>query len=422
MGMVTRAKKRTLEDRISTLPDGVLGDIVSLLPTEDGARTQVLSSRWRHLWRSAPLNLDLRDDPAGRGILPSDISRVLSAHPGPGRRFVMPPHRYGMGYPTMTTLDGWFRSPALGNLQELEFRDSMLPPSVHRLSRTLCVALFSRISFPPDRTPLHWPLLKQLTLSNVGILEGSLHALLSGCPVLESLLLLRNGCFRRLQIVSSSLRSIGVRSGDYGNKLRELVIEDAPCLERLLYFGGDVNISVISAPRLAILGNLFEGFPRLQFGATVFQGSTIVSMSAVVRSVKVLALCDAKLCLDAVLNLMQCFPHLQKLYIKITRVCGKDWCTYRKLNNTLDIGLRKIVIRNYRGNKSHINLARFFVSNARGLESMRFEIDGANVSTTWIQRQQRLLCIKNNASGAQFDFVSPNILTGSNDTNGTFLW
>ena len=71
------------------------------------------------------------------------------------------------------------------------------------------------------------------------------------------------------------------------------------------------------------------------------------------------------------------------------------------------------MIRNYRGNKSHINLPRFFVSNARGLESMRFEIDGENVSTTWIQRQQRLLCIKNNASGAQFDFVSPNILTGS---------
>jgi hypothetical protein len=44
MGVVTRAKKRRLKeverhaDRISRLPDGVLGDI-SLLPTKDCART-----------------------------------------------------------------------------------------------------------------------------------------------------------------------------------------------------------------------------------------------------------------------------------------------------------------------------------------------------------------------------------------------
>lgn len=40
-------------------------------------------------------------------------------------------------------------------------------------------------------------------------------------------------------------------------------------------------------------------------------------MSAVVPSVKVLALSDVKLCLDSVINIMQCFPHLQNLYIKV---------------------------------------------------------------------------------------------------------
>jgi hypothetical protein len=60
-----------------------------------------------------------------------------------------------------------------------------------------------------------------------------------------------------------------------GIRLQQLVIEDAPCLERLLYFGRtEMNISVISAPRLAILGKLFDGFPRLRFGATVFQVRT----------------------------------------------------------------------------------------------------------------------------------------------------
>jgi hypothetical protein len=63
---------------------------------------------------------------------------------------------------------------------------------------------------------------------------------------------------------------------------------------------------------------------------------------------------------------------------------------------------------------TYINLASFFVSNARVLESMRFEIERRNVSTKWIGRQHRLLQIKKRAPrGAQFDFVSPNILTGS---------
>ena len=82
------------------------------------------------------------------------------------------------------------------------------------------------------------------------------------------------------------------------------------------------------------------------------------------------------------------------------------WCRkYKNLVGTLDIRLKKIVLLRYRGNKSHVNFAKFFVLNARVLESMVFEKEGM-ISNEWTEKQHSLLQTKNRASrGAQFDFV-----------------
>ncbi|CAL5077802.1 unnamed protein product [Urochloa decumbens] len=430
MAMVPGTKRRRLgeddeeelvEDRISRLPDGVLGDIVSLLPTKDGARTQVLSSRWRHLWRAAPLNFDLSGHPA------ADVSRILAAHPGPCRRFSFNMFRVNYNeYSTVkANLDSWLLSPSLNNLQELEFLlgtldnpPPLLPAPVRRFSPTLRVATFERCSFPDSA--LHLPLLQQLSLVRVRISETSLHALLAGCSVLESLLLVNNnGFLPRLQIVSASLRSIGVASRLGDDRLKQLIIEDAPCLERLLFFetseivfqDSGMDISVISAPRLRILGGISSKLPRLQFGTTTFQGASMVSLTTVVHSVKVLALSYVTLSLDVVIDLIKCFPCLEKLYIQTDELGEKNtWCRkYQNLIGTFDIRLKKIVVSCYRGNKSHVNFAKFFVSNAPVLESMRFEIQDRNINCVWIERQHRLLQIENRASrDAQFYFVSRN--------------
>ncbi|CAL5004448.1 unnamed protein product [Urochloa decumbens] len=418
-----------LVDRISHLPDGILGDIVSFLPSKDGARTQVLSSRWRPIWRSAPLNLDLIGlDFTGKRLRAGDVSRILSAHQGPGRRFCTGYALYDRGDGS-AALDRWLQSSALDKLQELKFHRGVssqhppppLPASVDRFSSTLRAASIGGCSFPEGNgvSPLQLPLLKQLSLLDVRISETSLYALLAACPALQSLLLTSiMGC-SRVQIVSPNLRSIGLRHGCTNTDLQELIIEDAPCLERLIcyenHLGKIATVSVISAPKLHVFAPLFrrslgEIDGSIQFGMTVFQRFGILSLTMVVHSVKVLALTQRDLCLDMVINFLKCFPCLEKLYIKTTGGSREKntWCRkYKDLIGTIEIRLKKIVLAYYRGNTSHVNFAKFFVLNARMLQSMRLELIALNPSSAWIERQHGLIQIKDKASrDAQFDFVA----------------
>ncbi|MED6185825.1 hypothetical protein PIB30_060792 [Stylosanthes scabra] len=54
-------KRRNQRDVISTLPDEILCQILSLLPTRTSMATSLLSRRWRYLWRNVQV-LDLNDD------------------------------------------------------------------------------------------------------------------------------------------------------------------------------------------------------------------------------------------------------------------------------------------------------------------------------------------------------------------------
>uniref|UniRef100_A0A452ZJ24 F-box/LRR-repeat protein 15/At3g58940/PEG3-like LRR domain-containing protein n=1 Tax=Aegilops tauschii subsp. strangulata TaxID=200361 RepID=A0A452ZJ24_AEGTS len=222
-------------------------EIVSLLPTKEGARTQTLASRWSHLWRTAPLNLDCRDLPADDdGIL---LGAFLSAHEGPVHRLCLPSRHLR---DRAAAVDGWLRSPTLDNLQALEFYLD---------------------------TPL-----QKLELVEAKISEGSLASLItSGCPALESLLLKTCGSFhiRGLRINSPTLKFIGVFS-----MFVELIIEDAPSLERLLHIILHVKmrLTVTSAPKLEMLGYISEyADSKMTFGSTSIQVAIYVSCIAFSR-------------------------------------------------------------------------------------------------------------------------------------------
>ncbi|KAF6989828.1 hypothetical protein CFC21_007116 [Triticum aestivum] len=218
---VKKVKRKGI-DLISDLPDETLCTIISFLRTDDAVRTSALSRRWRHLWRSAPINLDTAHIP---GFCPEQIevvTQILSEHQGPICRL----HLNSLYF---ADLDGWFRSPALANLQEFDIYvakfDDVLPLSVLRFAPTLRVARIAHCSFFEDEeVPVfNFPRLKTLVLGFLSVYEGTLHSILSGCPVLEGLLLDSCDGFRRLVINSPTLRSVGV-CDDTGS-LSEIVIE-----------------------------------------------------------------------------------------------------------------------------------------------------------------------------------------------------
>jgi hypothetical protein len=280
------------EDPISNLPDDLLVKIVSLLPTKDGARTQILASRWRHLWRSAPLNLDSDGLASYRVDLAPVVSHILSSHPGPGRRFCVCRHHLRQSR-AAASVDAWLRSPALDNLQELDYTFFEQPPaSFFRFSRSLRALTIGCCSLPDDTIPgpLRFPLLKHLGLEDVTISERSVQSLIDGCPAMESLLIHACFGFRRVRIINSlTIRSIGVLDQtSYAEsdlvRLQELVIDNAPRLERLVRndVENGLHVSVVAAPKLQAIGFLSDGYKfseqcypdhlyRLELGSTVIQ-------------------------------------------------------------------------------------------------------------------------------------------------------
>jgi hypothetical protein len=148
-----------------------------------------------------------------------------------------------------------------------------LPPSVLLCASTVVLVGISFCDFPKEIPPwVSFPLLKELYLRCVSISEDVFHGVLSSCPVLESLYLQSTGdvgCFR---ISSPTLRSLGLCK--CFSIQGELIIEDAPCLERLILpqpgEGGD-TIRVIRAPKLQILGRLSGRISEIEIANLVFK-------------------------------------------------------------------------------------------------------------------------------------------------------
>ena len=259
------------EDRVGRLPDAILRNIVSRLPTKDAARTAVLSSRWRHLWTSIPLVLH---DGAG-GLAPDAAAAALASHPSPVRSARIAASQDPEAVASV------FASLAARGVEDLLVVVNASWPVEWRVpSDVLACAALGRLWIGlcqfPDTSGVAPAL---LSLRELGIVRSSvpdrdLHAVIPRCPVLETLAFaLTQDYPRYVHIWSESLRCVVI----WKSMLREVHLDDAPNVDRLLVepiADAATHIKIIKAPKLKILGYFDVGLHQLKIGNTVIKVRT----------------------------------------------------------------------------------------------------------------------------------------------------
>lgn len=376
-------------DRISHLSDVVLVDIISRLPAKDAARTAALASRWRRLWRSAPLTLVdshllpgggeaeqfIIGAPSPRAVTAA-VSRVLSAHPGPFRcvhltRTIMEEHQGEMAR--------WLDILVAKGVQELVFVNRPWPTDL-RLPTTIfsCFSL-TRLYLGVWRLPdtaavprsARFPNLRELGLC---------------MTVMED----RDLAFTVLEFISHSLRCLQLAF----TVLEFIDVVDAPRLERLFQWetvptdelrtnnGRSIrnrssSIRIGRAPNLRVLGYLQPGEQELGITNTVIVAGT---KDSIVPSVQILAIevqFGLRNAVKKVPGFLRCFPNLETLHVQSRRIPEestgkvnlKFWQEGGPIKCVLQ-SLKKVFFYEFRGSRSEIAFLKFIAEKGRVLEQM----------------------------------------------------
>ncbi|KAE8810947.1 hypothetical protein D1007_12302 [Hordeum vulgare] len=182
--------------------------------------------------------------------------------------------KFNSNYKAEPKFHKWFLSPALDQLEELNFgsgHQHLLPPFDLCLTPTLHRAMFVECFSPKinDMHVLHLPKLKHLELIAVSISKDDLEPLLRNCTSLEYLRLQVMFGFSGLHIAMMNLHMIYVHGWCHNTMsvgvFHDMVIENAPFLERLFVLEkeGPARIRVIDSTKLTVLGYLCVEFSKI---------------------------------------------------------------------------------------------------------------------------------------------------------------
>ncbi|CAM0874491.1 unnamed protein product [Alopecurus aequalis] len=416
-------------DRLSRLPDALLGNIVSRLPVKDAACTAALSRRWRGIWRSTPLVL------ADGHLFPdtSAVSCVLAEHPGPFRCVYLTSCDMEEFHGLLT---GWLQTVADKGIQELVLVNRRWPLDLVLPSTFLRMATLTRLYLGlwkfPDTTDLPraslFPNLRELGLCSVLMESKDLDFILDRSPVLETLCVEGNLFQLRLHLVSQSLRCVQIIGS-----FEEIFVVNAPRLERLILSEGNPDgscskVKIGHSPKLHFLGflELDPANHLLKIGNTIIKAGTRVSPRSMVPSVRILAMevqFDVRNDVKMIPSFLRCFPNVETLHIK----SGKTYQSTGKLNlkfwhesGTIECirsRIKRLVFRDFRWGRSELAFLKYLFESALVLEDVVILMPAAFTSLEEVYSRGNTLGSMKRASEA-----SPSVLvTFSSDPQGDYF-
>ncbi|XP_010512937.1 PREDICTED: putative F-box protein At1g49610 [Camelina sativa] len=181
--------KEDVVDSISSLPDEILQHILSFIPTRFAIRTTVLSRRWRHVWSNTPcLSFDRHN------LNADSINKTLDCYTSQRMMSFM---LCTSVFDNLACIERWIEFAVSRKVQDLSLKITpgifytsyKIPDSFYTNSsvKQLSVELSLDILIP--RCPVSWTSLQSLSLNSRNLSDESVANILSGCPVLESLML-----------------------------------------------------------------------------------------------------------------------------------------------------------------------------------------------------------------------------------------
>ncbi|XP_058741503.1 F-box/LRR-repeat protein At4g14096-like [Vicia villosa] len=379
------------DDRISKLPDGILGHIISFLPSEDAFATRVLSKRWRPLWFLYPSpNLDFDDQRFFKKEEPyisfKDMVNVTiterSEHQ-PIKSFRLRCHE------SHDSFTSEFSIMLLLTARRMEHVDIQMCDNwklniicfIFRFSnlvvlklKFVCVNLFISANLPS---------LKILHLNSVYFFEhGFLLEILNACPILED-----------LEIKNISTRYWSVEYDEQVKKFTNLIRADVSNIS--IY---DVDLEVFSSVEFLRLEEMYGAVP-------VFSKLTHLEI-VYGRSINWRFLTSVMKNCPILQTFILEMPLTPDIFTSYLAEALFDLRLFRNiLPECLSLQLKKCTITNYRGCEYEFLFVQNFLMNSTSLERMRIFSSPSLKNQEKLDKMEELLAFPRISATCEVYFV-----------------